>query len=46
VRLVDDHAAQAEVAEPSHVAVEHLVVDDDDVGESVDRVTVAVDHGG
>ena len=46
VRLVDDHAAEAEVAEPAHVAVEHLVVDDDDVGEAVDRVAVAVDHGG
>ena len=46
VRLVDDHAAEAEVAEPAHMAVEHLVVDDDDVGEAVDRVTVAVDHGG
>ena len=46
VRLVDDHAAEAELAEPPHVAVEHLVVDDDDVGEAVDRVTVAVDHGG
>ena len=46
VRLVDDHAAEAEVADPAHVAVEHLVVDDDDVGEAVDRVAVAVDHGG
>ena len=46
VRLVDDHAAEAEVAEPADVAVEHLVVDDDDVGEAVDRVAVAVDHGG
>ena len=46
VRLVDDHAAEAEVAEPADVPVEHLVVDDDDVGEAVDRVAVAVDHGG
>ena len=46
VRLVDDHAAEAEVAEPADVAVEHLVVDDHDVGEAVDRVAVAVDHGG
>ena len=36
VRLVDDHAAEAEVAEPADVAVEDLVVDDDDVGEAVD----------
>ena len=36
VRLVDDHPAEAEVAEPAPVAVEHLVVDDDDVGETVD----------
>jgi hypothetical protein len=34
------------VAEPADVPVEHLVVDDDDVGEAVDRVAVAVDHGG
>jgi hypothetical protein len=27
------------------VPVEHLVVDDDDVGEAVDRVTVTLDHG-
>ena len=37
VRLVDDHAAEAEVAEPADVPVEDLVVDDDDVGEAVDR---------
>jgi hypothetical protein len=36
VRLVDDHPAEAEGAEPADVAVEHLVVDDDDVGERVD----------
>ena len=46
MRLVDDHAAEAEVAEPADVAVEHLVVDDDDVREAVDGVSVAVDHGG
>ncbi len=46
VRLVHDHAAEAEVAEPADVAVEHLVVDDDDVGEAVDGVAVTVDHGG
>ena len=46
VRLVDDHAAEAEVAEPPDVTVEHLVVDDDDVGEPVDRVAVAVDDRG
>jgi hypothetical protein len=45
VRLVDDHAAEPELAEPPHVAVEHLVVDHDDVGEAVDRVAVAVDDG-
>ena len=27
------------------VAVEHLVVDDDDVGEAVDGLAVALDHG-
>ena len=37
VRLVDDHAAEAVVAEPADVPVEHLVVDDHDVGEAVDR---------
>ena len=46
VRLVEDHAPEAEVAEPADVPVEHLVVDDDDVGEAVDRVAVALDHGG
>src|SRR5439155_7376671 len=46
VRLIDDHAAEAEVAEPPDVAAEHLVVDHDNVGETVDRVPVAVDHGG
>src|SRR3954453_4310959 len=46
VRLVDDHPPEAEVAEPADVAVEHLVVDDDDVGEAVDRVAVALDDRG
>ena len=46
VGLVDHHAAEADVAEPADVSVEHLVVDDHDVGEGVDRVAVAVDHGG
>ena len=36
VRLVDHHAAEAEVAQPADVAVEHLVVDDHDVGEAVE----------
>jgi hypothetical protein len=43
VRLVDDHAAEAVRPEPADVPVEDLVVDDDDVGEAVDGVTVAVD---
>ena len=34
------------VAEPADVAVEHLVVDDDDVGEAVDGLAVAVHDGG
>ena len=46
VRLVDDHAPEAQVPEPADVPVEHLVVDDDDVGEAVDVVAVAVDHRG
>ena len=46
VRLVDDHAAEAEGAEPADVPVEDLVVDDDDVGEAVHVVAVAVDHRG
>ncbi len=45
VRLVDDHAAEAQLAQPAPVAVEHLVVDDDDVGETVDGVAVALDRG-
>ena len=46
VRLVDDHALEAERAEPRQVPVEHLVVDDDDVGEGVDVLAVAVDDRG
>ena len=45
VRLVDHHPAEAVVAEPADVPVEHLVVDHHDVGEAVDLVAVAVDHG-
>ena len=44
VRLVDHHPAQTQLPEPAHVPVEHLVVDDDDVREAVDRVAVPVDH--
>ena len=44
VGLVDDHAAEAVVADPVDVPVEDLVVDHHDVGEPVDRVAVAVDH--
>ena len=46
VGLVDDHRAEAEVAQPADVAVEHLVVDDHDVGEAVDVLAVAVDDRG
>src|SRR5262249_27251740 len=35
VSLVYDHAPEAEVTEPAHVAVENLVVEHDDIGESV-----------
>ena len=45
MRLVDDHPAEPEFAEPPDVPVEDLVVDDDDVGERVDVLTVAVQHG-
>ena len=45
VRLVDDHALEAAARQPGHVAVEHLVVDDHDVGEGVDVVAVAVHDG-
>ena len=45
VRLVDDQAAEAVLAHPADVAVEDLVVDHDDVGEPVDGLAVAVDHG-
>ena len=45
VRLVDDHPAEAVLAEPADVPVEDLVVDDDDVGEAVGGVAVAVDDG-
>ncbi len=46
VRFVDHHAAKADVAQPADMAIEHLVVHDHDVGEGIDRVAVAVDHGG
>jgi hypothetical protein len=42
--LVDHHAAEAWSPIQSDVPVEYLVVDDDDVGEPVDRLAVAVDH--
>ena len=45
VSFVHHHAAEAEIAEPSHVAVEYLVVEHDDVREAVDRVAVALHHG-
>jgi len=44
VRLVDHHAAEAEPAEPPEVAVQQLVVHDDDVGETVEVVPVPVHH--
>ena len=46
MRLVDDHPAEAERAEPADVPVEDVVVDDDDVAEGVDVLTVTVDDGG
>ena len=46
VSLVHDHAAEAEITEPAHVAVEHLVVEHDDVGEAVGSLAVALHHGG
>ena len=45
VRLVHHHAAEAELPEPADVPVEHLVVDDHDVGETVDGFAVAVNDG-
>ncbi len=45
VRLVDDHAAEAELAQPTDVPIEDLVVDDDDVREAVNGVPVTVDDG-
>jgi len=46
VSLVHDHAAEAEITEPAHVAVEHLVVEHDNVGEAVGSLAVALHHGG
>ena len=46
MRLVDDHALEAERRQPCHVPIEHVVVDDDDVCEGVERVAVAVDDRG
>ena len=45
VRFIDDHALEAEPAEPADVAVEHFVVDDDDVAECIDLFAVAVHDG-
>ena len=42
VRFVNDHAFEAETTEPPDVAVEHFVVDDDDIAEGVDGVTVTM----
>ena len=44
--LVHDHAAEAEVTEPAHVAVENLVVEHDDIGEAVDSLAIALHHRG
>ena len=46
VRLVDDHALEAEAAEPADVAIEDLVVNDHDIAEGVDVVAVAMHDGG
>jgi len=46
VSLVHDHPTEAEITEPAHVAVEHLVVEHDDVGEAVGSLAVALHHGG
>ena len=46
VRLVDDHAAEAEVPEPAHVAVEHLVVERRRCRRSRRHLAVALHHGG
>ena len=43
VGLVDDHAAEAVVADPADVPVEDLVVDHHHVGEAVDAGAVALD---
>ena len=42
VSLIDDHPFESEPAEPADVAVQDLVVDDDDVAECVDILTVTV----
>jgi hypothetical protein len=42
VRLVDDHALEAEATEPADVPIEDLVVHDHDVAECVDVLSVAV----
>ena len=42
VCLVDHHALEAETAEPADVAVENLVVDDDDIGERIEVLTITM----
>ena len=42
VRFVDDHPGETEAARPARVAIENVVVDDDDVREGVEVVSVTV----
>ena len=46
VRLVDDHALEAQGTEPADVPVEHVVVDDHHVGEGIEVLSRAVDDRG
>ncbi len=44
--LVDHHALESHLSNPVEVAIEHLVVNDDHVGERIHVLSIAVNHGG
>ena len=46
VRLVNDHALEAQLTQPGEVTVENFVVHDEDIGEGVNVGSVTMDHGG
>ena len=45
VGLIDDHAAEIKLRQPANVAVEDVVVDDENVAESIQLTPVTVNNG-